>query len=283
MTRRLTRLLAAVLPTALAVIGCAAEQVDDSDDSEEIGETSQALSAERLACEGYNATDADKLAKAGLKRSKYRSQSKCYAYVKRHLAAAGRSIPEQLYSTTYGASAYQFANWARNNPNDLARLGFKEVKLGSDERPPKGSVIVWARGQCGFSARHGHIEVVVDDGGRACSDFCGTIRSGCGTPSVFIPIGPGSAPSNTDCASASNGVAPPSPPIPTPRPTDAGPQQDSCVGKADGWYCSELAAYSGYQCEGQQIAIGYQCPSGACAYSGPNRAAIVQDGVPACN
>ncbi|MDF2693231.1 MAG: hypothetical protein K0S65_1614 [Labilithrix sp.] len=34
---------------------------------------------------------------------------------------------------------------------------------------------------------------------------------------------------------------------------------DSCQGRVDGFYCSELEAYSGFYCEGGQIASGHQC------------------------
>lgn len=278
--------LAVVVPTALAAMGCFVESGDAAPEAV-LGESTEALTAEQLACEGYDSAFADKLAKAGLKRDGHSSQHRCYSYVKDHLAAAtGRSVPQDLYSTTYGASAYQFTNWARNNPNDLASLGFKEVTLGKDERPPKGSVIVWARGQCGYSAKHGHIEVVVDDGGRACSDFCGKIPTDCGAPTVFIPVTATSPDAGTDggarCA-AKDGGADASKPDAADARADV-VQKDSCAGKGDGWYCSELVTYSAYQCKGQQIALGYQCASGkSCASSGPSRAAVMQNNVPACN
>jgi hypothetical protein len=34
---------------------------------------------------------------------------------------------------------------------------------------------------------------------------------------------------------------------------------DSCMGKADGFYCSQLASYSGYYCEGGSLIEGLQC------------------------
>ncbi len=37
------------------------------------------------------------------------------------------------------------------------------------------------------------------------------------------------------------------------------PTVDSCKGRQDGFYCSELNDYSGFYCEGEQIAIGHQC------------------------
>ena len=37
------------------------------------------------------------------------------------------------------------------------------------------------------------------------------------------------------------------------------PEKDSCDGKNDGFYCSELVTYSGYYCEGGLILEGRQC------------------------
>jgi hypothetical protein len=41
---------------------------------------------------------------------------------------------------------------------------------------------------------------------------------------------------------------------------------DSCAGKADGFYCSQLVSYSGYYCEGGSLVAGRQCadPSKKC-------------------
>ncbi len=51
--------------------------------------------------------------------------------------------------------------------------------------------------------------------------------------------------------------------------SDAGaPVKDSCMGKADGLYCSQLVDYSAYQCTGGTISGGQQCGSGKC--TGPN-------------
>ncbi len=43
---------------------------------------------------------------------------------------------------------------------------------------------------------------------------------------------------------------------------DAMESEDSCAGRADGWYCSDLREYSAYQCVGSQIKIGFQCAQG---------------------
>lgn len=72
---------------------------------------------------------------------------------------------------------------------------------------------------------------------------------------------------------------PPSGPTPT-IPADAGPPIqassptviqafDSCAGKEDGIYCSELAEFSAIICKDQSIVGGMQCPNGAKCL-GPN-------------
>ncbi len=66
---------------------------------------------------------------------------------------------------------------------------------------------------------------------------------------------------------------------------DAGsdpPGVDTCVGKADGYYCSEVASYAAYQCEGGQIAGGVQCLGGACGAPG-SRAKVDGNGQLACH
>lgn len=39
-------------------------------------------------------------------------------------------------------------------------------------------------------------------------------------------------------------------------------QRDSCVGKADGWFCSDIKDFSSYQCKAQTIVLGNQCATG---------------------
>ena len=57
---------------------------------------------------------------------------------------------------------------------------------------------------------------------------------------------------------------------------DAGaPQKDSCAGKSDGWYCSELATYSSYECKGADIIGGWQCSDNTvCRPNGSGQATL---------
>lgn len=86
-------------------------------------------------------------------------------------------------------SAVAFDDWARANPGELARRGFERQNLDIN-RMPRGTIITWRPGQCGYHAQYGHIEIVADAGStRACSDFCGPIRKNCGAPGMIVPVG----------------------------------------------------------------------------------------------
>jgi hypothetical protein len=159
-------------------LGSTAMACAASDDLAETGE-------DELQCKNASAI---KLASVAKKMDGKRSQGYCYRYVKAHLRAAGFSTHD-IEAKGYGASAFKFSVWAKANPNELAKMGLKKVRLELDELP-KGAVIAWPRGMCGYNKTHGHIEVVVDDASsRACSDYCGRIKKGCGTPDIYVPSG----------------------------------------------------------------------------------------------
>jgi hypothetical protein len=189
MRRLLSLLFAAPIALAFASSGCAAEQDDDEgyvvgDDPGEVAvdESGAAL------CAGYDATMGARLARQAKRRMGYRSQHLCYHYVKRHLEAVGIPIRNYLDADEEG-SAYMFTSWARSEPSELRAIGFAEMPRTRIDMNnlPIGSIIVWGRGECGYNAQHGHIEVVVSRD-MACSDFCGHIKRGCGLPDVFVPV-----------------------------------------------------------------------------------------------
>ena len=152
--------------------------VEEEDEAE--GSTDSALQCASSA--------ATKLAAAARKMQGHRSGGYCYRYVKAHLRAAGMPTAD-IDAKGYGVSAYKFALWAKANPRGLDRMGLRQADVGMNALP-KGAVLVWPRGVCGYNKTHGHIEVVIDDNSsRACSDFCGSIKKGCGKPTVFVPKG----------------------------------------------------------------------------------------------
>jgi hypothetical protein len=62
--------------------------------------------------------------------------------------------------------------------------------------------------------------------------------------------------------------------------------RDSCAGKADGWYCSDIKDFSGFQCKAGAIALGHQCVTGkTCTRVNPSAdddRAQMDGQVPAC-
>jgi hypothetical protein len=89
-------------------------------------------------------------------------------------------------------SAVAFDDWAKRSPGELARRGFEKQNIDIN-RIPRGSIIAWRPGQCGYHSQYGHIEIVVDDGSsRACSDYCGSIKKSCGAPAIYVPVTGGS-------------------------------------------------------------------------------------------
>lgn len=85
-------------------------------------------------------------------------------------------------------SAYQFGDWADQNPNDLASVFKLKKSSGAPENAPLGSVLVYNRGQCRHSWEHGHIEIVAPNK-KACSDYCAPIPTFCAYPRIYVPIG----------------------------------------------------------------------------------------------
>lgn len=253
-----------------------AEADDAADDgapsaSSQNDKTAGEEAAER--CEEYDAIRGAALASAA-RSGVGGAGGKCYRFVKKHLEAAGIPITKRL-PAQYAGSAYQFASWARSNPRELEALGLKKVAADFNDLP-RGAILVWRPGQCGYHMTHGHIEVVTAKD-TACSDFCGRIRmpgrmSGrphCGRadiPDVYIPIKRAKA--EEACSRGSHerdgGGA-----------QGAQPQKDSCEGKSDGWYCSDLVEYSAYHCRGDQIESGWQCADGtACRKDASGRATL---------
>jgi hypothetical protein len=133
--------------------------------------------------DGYDAVLGNKLASAAKSGSIGYSKGACYEYVWRALRnVLGYQIESLPIPST---SAYQFGEWVINNPATAeAKLHLRRIFTPASAAP-RGSVIVWPRGVCGYSSSHGHIEIAQGDG-TACSDFCGTI-AGC-TAQVFMPV-----------------------------------------------------------------------------------------------
>lgn len=169
-----------LLASTFLLVACAAEPADDD---EAVGSGASAI------CTGYDSAQGARIARAARSREGYRSQGKCYRYVKNHLEAVGIEIRDYIDARDEN-SAFAFTRWADSSPNELRQAGLTKARRVDMDDLPIGSILVWARGECGYNRTHGHIEIVVGEN-RACSDFCGSIKRGCGTPDVFVPVRPG--------------------------------------------------------------------------------------------
>jgi hypothetical protein len=166
--------------TTLAVAlgsGCTAPTQAD------VGSSTSAISS-------YDAARGDRLADRALQLWNGRpSRNLCLAGVGDTLESSGVVSP----AFPRLPSAVDFDDWARANPGELARRGF-EKQTPDVNHIPRGSIITWRPGQCGYHAQYGHIEIVADGAStRACSDFCDSIRKNCGAPGIYVPVGSGAA------------------------------------------------------------------------------------------
>jgi len=154
----------------LSLVGCNLNKIQKVDEVESTETASSNLGAS--------------LAQSALNGSQGYSAGRCYEFV---WGALRRVIGYKIEDTSVPeTSAYQFGDWADRNPNDLARIFQLKKSSVYPEKAPLGTVIVWNPGQCGYNGTHGHIEIAVG-GGRACSDFCGYIKTTCAVPRVYIP------------------------------------------------------------------------------------------------
>lgn len=100
----------------------------------------------------------------------------CYRVVKSGLKTI---LPEKWHNWLYQdqGHAYKFAENLRENPKMLDKLKLRKLtpEQVSNGVPPVGSIVVFGRGVCGFSAKSGHIEIrVAGEPPRYCSDGCTT-------------------------------------------------------------------------------------------------------------
>lgn len=132
----------------------------------------------------YSATRANKLASKALRVDGQSAGGWCALQVSNSVEWSG-IIPNNV--TWYRNNAIDISEYMAANPGYDAKVGFKRINV-SASNIPKGSIIGWRRGQCGYNAKYGHIEISVDSSSsRACSDYCGSIKKTCGAPYVFMP------------------------------------------------------------------------------------------------
>lgn len=133
---------------------------------------------------GYGATRGAKLASKALRVDGQPAGGWCAREVSDSVEASG-IIPSG--KTWYRNNAIDISEYMVSNPGYTSGVGFQRINAPANDIP-KGSIIGWRRGQCGYNAKYGHIEISVDTtSSRACSDFCGSIKKTCGAPYVFMP------------------------------------------------------------------------------------------------
>jgi hypothetical protein len=132
----------------------------------------------------YSASRGATLARTALRRDGYRAAGWCALETSNSVEQSG-IVPRGV--SWYRNNAIDMAEYFNANPGYLSRAGFKRGDT-SPSSIKKGSIVAWRRGQCGYNATYGHIEIAVDDSStRACSDFCGNIKKTCGNPYVYYP------------------------------------------------------------------------------------------------
>lgn len=158
------------------------------DDAEEAATSSSALE--------YNSSSGNRIADTALRVNGRGSGGMCLSEVQNSLERAGvRAFPRL-------PGAVNLDDFMMRQGGGLSAWGFEKQSRAIDDIP-RGSIIAWRPGQCGYHSVYGHIEIVVG-GGRACSDFCGTIKRGCGSPNIYVPIGGGGS-STASCAVRGDG------------------------------------------------------------------------------
>ena len=168
------RVLGSLALVSFVLVGCS---VDPSEE-EDLGSSEDALSS-------YDATRGNRIADRAFALWNGRgSRNLCLAGVNDTLETCGVVSP----AFPRLPSAVAFDDWARSHPGELARRGFEKQNVDIN-RIPRGSIITWRPGQCGYHRQYGHVEIVVDNSSsRACSDFCGSIRKNCGAPGIYVPV-----------------------------------------------------------------------------------------------
>lgn len=115
------------------------------------------------------------------------SRNLCLAGVDDTAESAG-AMPPGVSWLPRQPSAVAWQSYVLSKPQELLARGYVRENLDVNNLP-KGAIIGWRGGQCGYDSQYGHIEIVADDASsRACSDYCGAVKKNCGAPFVFIPI-----------------------------------------------------------------------------------------------
>lgn len=124
----------------------------------------------------YNSEKGKTLAVKVSQNAGSKSQKLCARYAKRAIAESGLGQYESGH-------AYECKDILKRNPN------FKEITVSGSElsKLPAGCIIVYDRGDAGYSPKYGHIEITLGDG-RAASDFINNRIKPSDKAHVFVPV-----------------------------------------------------------------------------------------------
>ena len=125
---------------------------------------------------GYSAKKGQKLAQDAAAHATKKSTGWCAKYVRQTIERCG-------FDNGESGNAYEWGDLLSRNSN------FKEVKVsGKDlKKLPAGCIIVYPRGDAGYSSQYGHIEISLGNG-KAASDFVNKKIKASDNARVFIPI-----------------------------------------------------------------------------------------------
>lgn len=136
-----------------------------------------------VASGDYSASRGNKLAQTALRVNGQPSRSACALEMSNSVVRSG-IIPSGV--SWRRDNAWALANSMKNDSAYLRRVGFATKTNLTTRTAPKGSIIGWRPGQCGYNRTWGHIEIISNDDHKACSDFCATVKT-CTPGAIFQP------------------------------------------------------------------------------------------------
>lgn len=147
-----------------------------------VEEGDDAPASQTQASGEYDATRGNKLAATAIRVNGQPSRGAC-ALEMSNSVERSRVVPSGKWRRNH---AWLLANGMKNDSSYQRQVGFKSQSGMTTRQAPKGSIIGWRPGQCGYNRTYGHIEIISNDSGKACSDFCGQVKT-CEAGAIFIP------------------------------------------------------------------------------------------------
>jgi hypothetical protein len=123
----------------------------------------------------YSSARGNKLATTALRVDGHPSGGQCALEMSNSVVRSG-IIPSGV--SWRRGNAWDLANSMKNDSAYLRRVGFVNKTTNLTTRTaPKGTIVGWRPGQCGYNRTYGHIEIICNDQHKACSDFAATVKT----------------------------------------------------------------------------------------------------------